>query len=319
MFLHDGKRAAAASVAAAVLALSACSSNFSGGTQTAGAPVPPVTNAGVNNPTNVQNALRPSPASSDSGATSASLPFADAASGLQCPTANGYTCVLSFNMPEATATPSAQPKGNHHAAKTPKASPSATPTDTPTATPSAAPSASASGSSKPSTAPSPDASAGAAASASPATVTLAIEAPPKDPFTLKSSDDKAPPTTALAAVRMKVSADVTIAGRAQADFTLPDGQIVKDRGFAIGLYHETIGKHNKRNDQFFGSYSTFTTDGNVLHFTFSSPPISVKSNETWIFVLFGDTLHAASASSGASASDNPSTEPASTASASPTP
>src|SRR5665213_2337561 len=103
MFLHDGKRVAAASIAVTVLALSACSSNFSGGTQTAGAPVPPVTNAGVSNPT-VQSAVRPSPGASGSDGTSAALPFAQAASGLQCPTANGYTCLLKFNMPEATAT-----------------------------------------------------------------------------------------------------------------------------------------------------------------------------------------------------------------------
>ena len=128
---------------------------------------------------------------------------------------------------------------------------------------------------------------------------------------------------------MKVSADVTIAGRAQADFTLPEGQVVKGRGFAVALYHETIGKHNKRSDQFFGSYSTFTADGSVLHFTFSAPPIAVKSNETWVFVLFGDTQATASASPGASAnpqastsaaaSDTPSTAPTSSASASSTP
>jgi hypothetical protein len=131
---------------------------------------------------------------------------------------------------------------------------------------------------------------------------------------MKGADDKKP-SVALVAVRMSVSADEIISGAAEATFTLPQEQLVKDRGFAIQLFHETTGKHNKHTDTFEGSYSTFDLDAktNTLHFSFDAPPLQVKKGETWLFVLYGDQL--------ASPTPNPSASPGapSSPSASPSP
>ena len=108
---------------------------------------------------------------------------------------------------------------------------------------------------------------------------------------MNGADDKKP-SVALAAVRMSVSADEIISGAGEANFTLPSDQLVKDRGFAIQLFHETTGKHNKHTDTFMGSYSTFDVDAktSTLHFAFDVPPLQVKKGETWLFVLYGDAL-----------------------------
>lgn len=125
---------------------------------------------------------------------------------------------------------------------------------------------------------------------------------------MNGADDKRP-STALVTVRMSVNADEIISGRAEADFTLPSDQIVKDRGFAIQLFHETTGKHNKHTDTFVGSYANFDVDAKTatLHFTMDSPPLQVKKNETWLFVLYADKL--ATPSPNASPTDNASPSP----------
>ncbi len=132
---------------------------------------------------------------------------------------------------------------------------------------------------------------------------------------MNGADDKKP-FTALVTVRMSVSTDEVIKDHAEANFTLPADQLVKDRGFAIQLFHETTGKHNKHTDTFMGSYSTFDVDAktDTLHFAFDAPPLQVKKGETWLFVLYADKLASPSPSASASAdsSNSPSPSPSPT-------
>jgi hypothetical protein len=292
--------------ALAVIAVTACSSNFSGnGTQTAGAPVPPVQPQAVTAPQMPQVPKKAGDARDrEANGDTVTLPFSQAPSGLQCPQQQGYTCELAFNMPSPSPSPG---KGDHAAAKhaakheaSPSPSPSASPSPSPS--PTASPSPDASGS--PSASRSPNAS----ASPSEPQITLQLVATPDDAPAMNGADDKKP-STALVAVRMSVNADEVIVGRGQADFTLPSDQITKGRGFAIQLFHETTGKHNKRTDKFVGSYSDFDANAktNTLHFSFDSPPLQVKKNETWLFVLYADKL--ATPSPNASPTDNASPSP----------
>jgi hypothetical protein len=186
-------------------------------------------------------------------------PFALAGSGLACPQVEGYTCFLRFNVPSPAPTPK-------HGKSTATASPSPSPSPSPSADPSGSP--------KP--------------TASPAELTLVLQALPKDAPALPNPDTKARATTPLLALRMHVNADVTINGAVRADFTLPPNQVA-GRGFAIGLFQETVsGKKRHRDDRYFGSYSKSTVSADTLHFTVTPPSIGIKKDEVWLFVLYGD-------------------------------
>ena len=124
-------------------------------------------------------------------------------------------------------------------------------------------------------------------------------------------DPNAVATVALVAVRLTTDSDVLLQGKAEADFTLPQGQI-GGRGFAVQLYHESV-KKKKTVDTFFGSYSTSKRKGDTLHFELTMPKLPVKKGEIWMLVLYGDELPqvspSASASAGASASASASPAP----------
>jgi len=128
---------------------------------------------------------------------------------------------------------------------------------------------------------------------------------------MNDPDPKAVATVALVAVRLHTDADVTLKGRAIAEFTLPKEQI-GGRGFAVQLYHEQENKH-KRTDTFFGSYGKSSLNGNTLRFELDVPELPVKKGEIWMLVLYGDELPQASPSSSAAAS------PSTSAAASPSP
>lgn len=290
-------------IALALVAVTACSSNFAGnGTQTAGAPVPPIQPQAVTAPKMPEVPKKAADANgANASADTATFAFSQAPAGLQCPQQQGYTCELKFNMPSPSPSPEKGKHANHKATPSPSPSPSPTPTPASSESPSASESPSSSGSPK------------ASASPSEAQITLRLQAQPSDAPPMKGADDKKP-SVALVAVRMSVSADEIISGAAEANFTLPQEQLAKGRGFAIELFHETTGKHNKHTDTFEGSYSTFDVDAktNTLHFSFDAPPLQVKKGETWLFVLYGDQL--ASPSPNPSSSPNPSESPTPTAS-----
>lgn len=138
---------------------------------------------------------------------------------------------------------------------------------------------------------------------------------------MNNPDPKAVATVALAAVRLHTDADVTLKGKAIAEFTLPKEQI-GGRGFAVQLYHEQENKH-KRTDTFFGSYGKSSLSGNTLRFVLDVPELPVKKGEIWMLVLYGDEMPqvspSASASAAASASASASAPPLPTTSATPSP
>ena len=129
-------------------------------------------------------------------------------------------------------------------------------------------------------------------------------------------DPKAVATEALLAVRLHANADVALHGLASADFTLPKAQI-GGRGFAIQLFHEATDRHKKRVETYLGSYANSTLKGTTLHFDLALPQITVKKDEVWLFVLYGDERP--SATQAPSASPSASATTAATPSASPSP
>jgi hypothetical protein len=267
----------------------------------------------VNPPVNPQSAsqgnpMTPTPAPGTSEMPSpppgdaASYPFAQAATGFQCPESQGFTCFIRFNVPDKAASPG------------PSASASASPSPSPTS--STEPDASASPPDDAAVSPSP-------ASTGP-NVTLALRAlPQKDVPSMIDRDPKAVATTPLIALRVTTDADVILEGKASAEFTLPKEQ-VGGRGFAIQLFHETRTK-KKTSFNFFGSYDKSKIKDQTLRFEFTVPKLGVKKGEAWLFVLYGDELPeksplpspSASASATASASASASPSPSPSASASP--
>lgn len=299
-------------LAAAALALAACSGNFSGG----GGTVPPAPAAPQ---------LQTTPGAKPSGDTSpnpqasgdtATYPFSQAPAGLPCPTVGGFSCTLQFNAPAPTPTPTATPKagakGKHPAKvkRTPKPTPTPTPTPSPTpsATPSAAPGDDASA--QPSPAPS------SSASPADANVTITLDALPKDAPQMQNPSDTALSTTPILALRLKADATIVLDGTAIAEFTLPQDQI-GNRTYAVQLYKETQGKKGKHADTYVGGFDESTLDGNKLRFVFTPPKLQIKKDEVWLFVLYAAEVP--SASGEPSGSPSGSASPAGSASPSPSP
>lgn len=280
------------------LALGACQGGFSSGGTAA-----PGVNPPVNPPPPGSLNVTPEPsitptAGSSMGPSDVSYSFATGPKGLACPQQNGFSCTLYLNMSDAQyaaliATPSPAPKGHGK----PSPTPSPTPTPTPTPTPDEGSSAS------PSPSPTP---AGAQ-------MKISLASLPKDAPSMVNPNPKALATVSLVTLRLMTTEDVFLNGHQSLQFTLPKDQIA-GRGFAIQLFHETIGKKNKRSDQFIGSYSQSSLKDTTLVFSFTAPKIAVKKGETWLFVLYGDELPSASTSPGASASPSPSASPSGSAS-----
>jgi hypothetical protein len=132
---------------------------------------------------------------------------------------------------------------------------------------------------------------------------------------MNNPDPKAVATVALVSLRLRTDADVTLAGKVMADYTLPKEQ-VGGRGFAVQLYREDV-KKKKTSDTFFGTYSKSKLDGTTLHFELDSPPLPIKKGEVWLLVLYGDEMPSASASPKASPSGSSSASPSALPSGSP--
>jgi hypothetical protein len=120
------------------------------------------------------------------------------------------------------------------------------------------------------------------------------------------------------ALHLRTDADVTLNGKASADFTLPKEQL-GGRGFALQLFREMAQKH-KTTTRFFGSYnqSKMLKDG-TLSFAFNVPALQIKKNEGWMLVLYADELPSTTASPSASPKPSPSASAATSASPSASP
>jgi hypothetical protein len=135
---------------------------------------------------------------------------------------------------------------------------------------------------------------------------------PKDAPKMNDPDPKAVATVALVALRLRTDADVTLAGKALIDFTLPQEQL-GGRGFAVQLYHESVSRR-KTNDRFIGSYSKSNLQGTTLQFQLTTPTLQIKKDETWLLVLYGDELPSATSSPKPSPSSSSSPKPTATTS-----
>ncbi len=277
------------------LALSSCSGNFGGGTSAPGA-LPPVSTPGAG-PLGGQLPATPTPRPSMTPppGDTASYALADAQHGWQCPQQAGFTCMIALNQPSPSPTPSVAPDGKTGASPSPSPSPSLTPSPVPSASASAT---TLPGGSSPAPVPTP--------SPTPRgpTVTLKIEAMPKDAPTMVNQKPGALPTTALFLARMVMSDDFNLNGWATATFTLPKEQI-GGRGFALQLFRET-GNHHKTVDTPIANFNQSTIKGDTLTFQFAEPATTVKKHETWVIVLYGDDIPASPVPSGSpSASPSP--------------
>lgn len=208
----------------------------------------------------------------------ASYPIADAQKGFTCPqSSDGYACKLSFNLPPPTPAPSPGAK-NAKSKKAATASPSPSPSPSPTPSPSPSSTASASASGKPSSTPS--------ASPTPPTITLTVQAPPKDAPQMVHVPANTLDTVALMMVQLSTSGDFPLDGWVNAEFTLPKSQI-EDRGFAVQLFQ--VSQHHKS-----ATYKPiWTFDKSVLNdstltFSFQPPKMTIGKGSTYTLVLYGD-------------------------------
>ena len=293
-----------ACIVIAVLALAACSGNF--GTGGSGGMNPPTAPQAPASPGTAPGAAAgTSPAPAPTGDT-VTYPFSQAPGGMQCPTVNGYSCLISFNAPPPTPTPSPTPKGK--ASSKSKAKPKPKPTASPTPTPSPTPSAAATG--EDGAAPSPAASGSASPSPAGANVTFQLAALPKDAPAMVNPDPKALATTALMALRMHADGPIVLDGTAIAAFSLPKDQI-GGRSYAIQLYQETVRKKH-RDDRYVGTFSDSTLDGTTLRFVFTPPKLQIKKDEIWLFVLYSAETPSASAIPSGAPTASPSAAPSPT-------
>jgi hypothetical protein len=246
-------------------ALAACSGNFGTGTgipQQGG--MPP-----MNSPMPENNTKGlPEPNSSSTPAPSpspATYQIADAQSGFACPpTADGFGCQLSFNLPEPTPAPAASAKG--HA----KATPSPSPTPTPSPEPS--------GSASPSASPTPG-----------GTITLKSESMPADAPKLVHTPPNSIDVVPLEMVTLSTNADFPLDGWANAAFTLPQDQFAKKRGFAVQLFSKSTKKKSVNYSPIW-TFDRSTVVDNTLAFSFKPPKMKIAKGSTYVLVLYGDAV-----------------------------
>ncbi|MGZ3517043.1 MAG: hypothetical protein ACXVAM_07685 [Vulcanimicrobiaceae bacterium] len=319
--------------AAATLALAACSGNFGSGTSYPGSPgMPPMGGPGSQQQSLPMPGTNP-PGSPLPGTTQANgqdangdtavVSLASASSGgLQCPTTNGYSCLVRFNAPDQTPAPSpsstskgVKSKGKQSPSPSPSPSPAASPV--PSGSPADLPSISPDGAG-PGENPDPMAS-GAAASPAPSptpsgpTMTLKVEAQPKDAPAMVHIPEGSLATVPLMDVTMTPSDDFVVNGNVVVQFTLPQEQIT-NRGFAVQLFE--VQTHRKKHDyRAVYTFNKSTRQGTILSFAFTPPKLTVPKGSTYMFVLYGDDHPSATSTPASSAS--PSAAPSASPSASP--
>lgn len=275
--------------AAVALALAACQGGFdSGGGGMPGDVGPPVGNPGqlgaspggmgpggdMQGPEIGPNGQ---PALTVPGATlapnEAQYPVGQGPSGMKCPQISvqmqQFNCTLSFNIPP----PSPSPSPGSAAAKA---------TPAPTASPSPTPSPAASSDDD------DDADTGASPSPTPpGTITLQVEALPKDVPPMTNPDRRALSITPLVAIRLQSDSNFNLNGLASVQYVLPRQQL-PSRGFWIQLYNEGV-LRGKRVDQFLGSYNKYVTNQGIIQFNFPTPKLTVKRGQIWLLAMYGLT------------------------------
>ncbi|HEY1975204.1 MAG TPA: hypothetical protein VGG89_01495 [Candidatus Baltobacteraceae bacterium] len=287
MNFHRRKPYFAFGVAAIALALAACQGGLdSGGGGMPGDVGPPVGNPGqlgaspggmgpggdMQGPEIGPNGQ---PALTVPGSTlapnEAQYPVGQGPSGMKCPQISvqmqQFNCTLSFNIPP----PSPSPSPGSTAAKS-----------TPTPTPSPSPSPSSSSDDE------DDSDSGASPSPTPpGTITLQVEAMPKDAPPMTNPDRRALSVTPLVAIRLQSDSNFNLNGLASVQYVIPRQQL-PSRGFWIQLYNEGV-LRGKRIDQFLGSYTKYVSNGQIINFNFPTPKITVKRGQIWLLAMYGLT------------------------------
>jgi hypothetical protein len=287
------------------LALAACQGGFDSGTGgmpgEAGGVGPPVGNPGPigASPGDMQGPeIGPNgqPELTMPGATlapnEAQYPVGQGPSGMKCPEVSvqmqQFNCILSFNLPPPSPAPSGKPSS---------ASPSPSPTPTPSPSPSPTSSSDDEDDSGASPSPTP-----------PGTITLQVEAMPKDVPPMANPDMRALHVNPLVAIRLQSDSNFSLSGYGSVQYVLPRAQI-PNRGFAIQLYSEGV-LRGKRTDVILANYNKYTQNDQIVVFNFPTPKITVKRGQIWLLAMYGLTYPP-------NATPTPSPAPATSASASP--
>ncbi|HZY98726.1 MAG TPA: hypothetical protein VFE36_04065 [Candidatus Baltobacteraceae bacterium] len=202
----------------------------------------------------------------------AQYPVGQGPSGMKCPQISvqmqQFNCTLSFNIPPPTPTPSPGPGGV-------KATPAPTPTPSPSPSPS-------------SSSDDDDDSGGASPSPTPpGTITMQVEALPKDVPPMTNPDRRALSVTPLVAIRLQSDSNFNLNGLASVQYVLPRQQL-PSRGFWIQLYNEGV-LRGKRVDQFLGSYTKYISNDQIIQFNFPTPKLTVKRGQIWMLAMYGLT------------------------------
>jgi hypothetical protein len=200
----------------------------------------------------------------------AQYPVGQAPAGMKCPQISVqmqlFNCTLSFNIPP----PSPSPSPGSAAAK---AAPTPTPTPSPTPTASS---------------DDDDDSGGATPSPTPpGTITMQVEAMPKDVPPLTNPDRRALSVTPLVAIRLQSDSNFNLNGLASMQYVLPRQQL-PSRGFWIQLYNEGV-LRGKRTETFLASYSKYVNNDQIVQFNFATPKITVRRGQIWLLALYGLT------------------------------
>ncbi|MBV8245975.1 MAG: hypothetical protein JOZ38_08650 [Candidatus Eremiobacteraeota bacterium] len=225
----------------------------------------------------------------------ASPSLAQAQEGFACPDTGGFSCLLKFNLPLATASPSAQSAQRQVVSKggaSPSPSPSASASSSASPSASPSPSPAPSGSGSPSPAPSTNAS-GAPGSPSPSpsaapsdALALTITAWPKAVPPMVITNSKSFETVALVRVDLVPSADFDMKGRVEAQFTVPQEQL-GGRGFAVQIFEEITHK-KKHIDNALLTLPKSTLDKQTLTFDATAPTMTMPKGHHYVVVLYGD-------------------------------
>jgi len=276
----------AAGLASFALALAACQGGFDNGSGMGGDVGPPVANPGqlgaspgmpgqggdMQGPEIGPNGQ---PELTVPGSTlapnEAQYPVGQGPAGMKCPQISvqmqQFNCTLSFNIPPPSPSPS---PGSTPAKATP--TPSPTPSPSPTA----------------SSDDDDDSDSGASPSPTPpGTITMQVEAMPKDVPPITNPDRRALSVTPLIAIRLQSDSNFNLNGLASVQYVLPRQQL-PSRGFWIQLYNEGV-LRGKRTDTFLGSFSKYVSNDQIIQFNFPTPKITVRRGQIWLLAMYGLT------------------------------
>ncbi len=207
----------------------------------------------------------------------AQYPIGQGPTGMKCPQVlqygQGYNCSLAFNIP----TPSPGPSG----------SPGAKSTSQPTASPTPTPQPSASSDDDNNDDSSDDTPAPTSAPAG--TMTLQMEALPKDVPSMTNPNPLFMHVTPLVAIRLQSNMDFVLNGNATVQYALPQVQY-SGRVFALQLYNESY-LRGKRVDQLIATYGKWNSpQSNTVGFSFTTPKVTVRHTQIWLLAMYGAQL-----------------------------